>query len=130
MGGALVVVGSGSPAQARQFAEEESIADLVTDPSLEAYRRAGMKRGVLRTLGLTVLKNALRAHGDGHRQRETQGDLWQLGGVLVVSALEHGGRLHLQHAASAAGEPTDLSIVVAAMRAASSTRAPAVTPAP
>jgi hypothetical protein len=94
---------------------------MVTDPTLEAYNRAGMKRGVLRTFNLKSAASAVRALGGGHTQGRTQGDTWQQGGVVVVSALAPmggpakgglGGRELLHSAASAAGDPTDFEAIV------------------
>jgi hypothetical protein len=84
---------------------------MVTDPTLEAYNRAGMKRSVLRTLNPKSAFSAVRAMGGGHVQGRVQGDAWQQGGVIVVSALAAGGRELLHHAASAAGDPTDFSVI-------------------
>ena len=88
---------------------------MVTDPSLEAYHRAGMKRGMLRTIGPKSMLSAVRALGDGHRQKKTAGDPWQQGGVVVVSSLDRGGRELMHHAASAAGDPTDFQKIVRAL---------------
>lgn len=125
-GGDLVIIGSGTPEQAKTFAEEESLGRalgggreifVVTDPTLEAYRRAGMKRGLLATLA--GFGNGLRAFRAGHRQGLTKGDPWQQGGVVVVSSLAPerlgAGKVVLQHAADAAGEPTDFGHVVEAV---------------
>lgn len=110
-GGELVVIGSGSPAQAKRFAEEERFEGvMVTDPTLEAYNRAGMKRSVLRTLNPKSALSAVRALGSGHVQKKAAGDLWQQGGVIVVS----NGREILHHTASAAGDPTDFRGIVRA----------------
>lgn len=107
-----MIVGSGTPEQARAFREQEDVqGTLVTDPTLEAYRLAGMKRGVMRVFNPKSAVSMFRALGRGHLQGITAGDTWQQGGVLVVA----GGRLRLQHAASEAGQPTDFSRVVDAL---------------
>jgi len=114
-GGELVVLGSGRPEQAKRFAEEERFEGvMVTDPTLEAYNRAGMKRSVLRTINPKSALSAVRALGSGHVQKKTAGDTWQQGGVIVVSPIEKGGREVLHHAASAAGDPTDFRAIVRA----------------
>ncbi len=120
-----MVVGSGTPSQAKRFATEENlVSPIVTDPTLEAYRRAGMKRGVLRTLGPKSALHAVRALRGGHRQRKNMGDPWQQGGIVVVSPLSRGGHVTMQHAASEAGDPTDLSGVIAAVRDAAALAGP------
>ena len=110
-GAELVVVGSGTPEQAKRFAKEEQLDVLVTDPTLEAYRIAGMKRGVLRVMNPKSGLNALRALAGGHMQGRTQGDAWQQGGVVVI----RDGHMLLQHAASEAGDPTDFRGVIGAL---------------
>lgn len=87
---------------------------MVTDPTLEAYNRAGMKRSMLRTLNPKSAISAVRALARGHLQGRVQGDEWQQGGVVVVSALDNGGRELLHHAASAAGDPTDFNDILRA----------------
>lgn len=115
-GAELVIVGSGTPDQAKRFADEEQvIGTMVTDPTLEAYRVGGMRRGVLTVMNAKAALHAVRALRDGHRQRRTQGDPWQQGGVVVVDALSRSGRIALHHAASEAGDPTDFSVVVRAV---------------
>lgn len=111
-------MGSGTPEQARRFTEQERVpGTLVTDPSLAAYRIAGMKRGVLKTLNPKSALSAVRALGRGHMQGANAGDPWQQGGVLVVDAIERGGRVLLQHASSEAGDPTDFAAVARALDA-------------
>lgn len=111
-----MIVGSGTPDQARRFADEEQvIGTMVTDPTLEAYRIGGMRRGVLTVMNAKAARHAVRAWREGHRQRRTQGDPWQQGGVVVVEALSRGGRIALHHAASEAGDPTDFSGIVRAL---------------
>lgn len=110
-GGELIVVGSGTAEQAKRFAKDENVEVMVTDPTLEAYRIAGMKRGLRTVINPKSALNAVRALRDGHRQGRTRGDPWQQGGVVVVSALDDGGKLLLQHAASEAGDPTDFGAV-------------------
>ena len=106
------MIGSGTPEQAKRFAEEERFdGTMVTDPTLEAYNRAGMKRGMLRTFSPGSALSAFRAFGSGHRQKAAAGDLWQQGGVIVVA----NGRELLHHAASAAGDPTDFQGIVRAL---------------
>lgn len=106
-------MGSGNAEQARRFKEQEQVqGTLVTDPSLNAYRIAGMKRGVLATFNPKSALSAVRALGRGHVQGLNAGDTWQQGGVLVIDG---SGRLILQHAASEAGDPTDFKAVVRAL---------------
>jgi len=117
-GAELVIVGSGSPEQAKRFVEEERvIGTMVTDPTLEAYRRGDLKRGLGTVANLQSAKHMLRALRAGHVQGRTQGDPWQQGGILVIDALERTGRVTLHHAASEAGDPTDFTEAVRAVQA-------------
>jgi hypothetical protein len=104
-GGELYVVGSGSPEQAGVFAKEQELSfDLYVDPSLEAYRAAGLRRDAGATLHPRIFKNALRTFGSGFRQGRTQGDPWQQGGAFVIAP---GGRLLFSQVSQVAGDHAD-----------------------
>ena len=104
-GAALAVVGNGTPAQAKDFAAEYELPfPLYVDPKLEAYRAAGLRRGVLDTLNAGTFTHALRALRTGARQGLTKGDPWQLGGAFVVAP---GGRIAFRHVSRDAGDHAD-----------------------
>lgn len=104
-GAELVVVGNGTPAQAKQFAAEYELPfPVYVDPKLEAYRAAGLRRGVLDTLSAGTLAHAFRALRTGARQGATQGDPWQLGGAFVVAP---GGRVAFRQVSRDAGDHAD-----------------------
>ncbi len=85
-GARLVVIGNGSPAQARDLRQDLDFpATLWVDPQMEAYRAAGLRRGAARALSWRTLGHTLRAWRAGHRQQGVQGDPWQLGGAFVVT---------------------------------------------
>jgi hypothetical protein len=101
-GAELVVIGNGSAAQAREFRDEQQLTfPLLTDPSLESYRRAGFRRGVASTLGPRAVLHGLAALGQGFVQGRTKGDPLQQGGALVVAA---GGRLLYHQVSREAGD--------------------------
>lgn len=105
LGAALAVVGNGTPAQAKDFAAEYELPfPLYVDPKLEAYRAAGLRRGVLDTLNAGTFTHALRALRTGARQGLTKGDPWQLGGAFVVAP---GGRIAFRHVSRDAGDHAD-----------------------
>ena len=105
LGAALAVVGNGTPAQAKEFAAEYELPfPLYVDPKLEAYRAAGLRRGVLDTLNAGTFTHALRALRTGARQGLTKGDPWQLGGAFVVAP---GGRIAFRHVSRDAGDHAD-----------------------
>jgi len=79
------VVGSGTPAQARDFQrhiEAEEIP-VVVDQALASYRAAGMKRSVFRTMHPKSWWKGMKSM-IAHPQRRTAGDPWQLGGAMIV----------------------------------------------
>lgn len=85
-GAELAVVGNGSPEQAARFQQEQEIDfPLLTDPDLEAYEAAGLRKDLASTFRLGVVKNAFRALKSGQRQGAVQGDPWQQGGAFVIT---------------------------------------------
>ncbi len=88
-GARLVFIGNGSPDFVRKFKEDLKIHDapVFTDPSLASFRAAGFKRGFLVAMGVTSIANGLDLMyrtGVGTSVSKEAGDLWQLGGVVVV----------------------------------------------
>jgi NAD(P)-dependent dehydrogenase (short-subunit alcohol dehydrogenase family)/peroxiredoxin len=84
-GAELVIVGNGSAFFAGAFREDLALdCPLLVDPELRAYRAAGLRRGRVEILSPRLPLNALRALGAGYRQKDVQGDAWQLGGVFVI----------------------------------------------
>jgi len=101
----LTVIGSGSVAQAKAFAEERSLPfALLTDPSLRTYQAAGMKRGMLTAVTPGVFMRALRTAARGHRQGATQGTVDQQGGAFLVLP---GGECRWMQVSEGAGEHFD-----------------------
>jgi hypothetical protein len=111
-----VVIGSGTPEQARHFREETGLrASVLCDPARRSYALARMKRGLLRSVGP---RSALYAVGSllrGHLPGRTQGDATQQGGALVVT---REGRVVYAHQNEVAGEPLRAEDLLAAARAA------------
>jgi peroxiredoxin len=110
-GARVVFIGNGSPAMAQAFKEDFDVTSaLYTDPSLEVYKAAGMKRG-MGSLWKTM-KRAAGALSEGHVQGRTQGDAFQQGGILVV---DRTGDISYAHVSEHAGDHPELSEVVAAV---------------
>ena len=85
LGAELVVIGNGRPDHAEAFKEEQKISfPLFVYPTMEAYRAAGLKRGITNAVNLRTARHAVRAFRKGFRQTGTQGDPWQLGGSFVI----------------------------------------------
>jgi peroxiredoxin len=113
-GAKIVFVGNGSPDYIQKFKVDLGINDavIVTDPTLRSFWIAGFKRGFLASLGPTSIKNGIGLFAKGHSQKmpsKASGDLWQLGGVIVVRA---DGRVTYQYISQATGDfPPEKDIV-------------------
>ena len=115
LGAPLVVVGSGTPAHARDFqAHFGQGLRLYVDPGLKAFQAFGLKRGVGATLGPNALMSGLRAFASGHRQGAVQGDPWQQGGVFVVMP---SGETPYAYRSEAAGDHPPTDAILDAVRA-------------
>ena len=113
-GAELVVVGSGRPEHAREFRDAQRLRfPLLVDPELASFRAAGLRRGVLSTIGPRALGHALRALRSGARQGATRGDPWQLGGALVIRPP---GEIAWRHVSREAGDHPPLDELLRALR--------------
>jgi hypothetical protein len=116
-GGALFIVGSGTPEQGRAYRERHHLerATVLTDPSLRSYQLAGFKRGLGTLVAPRALWNYARSALAGSRQRRTQGDALQQGGVLVVRP---GGEVAWRFVSRASGDHASPAQIVQAIRGA------------
>ena len=116
-GAGLAAIGSGKPAQAREFAESFSFTgDMYVDPSLKTYRAFKLVRGVVRTLGPSSIVRGISAMKEGFRQGKSAGDLWQQGGMFVLGpGSKPGDPMLFAHRNQAAGDHADLNQVLAAI---------------
>ena len=113
-GAEVFVIGNGSPQFIDGFRETTGWqGPLYTDPSLEVYTAAGLKRGVLKTFNARAAIKAIGALRGGSRQGRTQGDEWQQGGVLVVVP---GGDVIWTQVSEYAGDNAAVDDIVAAVR--------------
>jgi hypothetical protein len=88
-GARIIFIGNGKANFINGFKEQLGLGEvpIFTDPTLQSFRAAGFKRGFLAALGPKAIVNVYKMYGEGHRQGPTNkesGDLWQLGGVLVI----------------------------------------------
>ena len=89
-GAKIFFIGNGAPFLIKAFKEDLGIQDatVYTDPTLESFKACGFKKGFLAAIGPKAIVNAVQALAEGHVQggmyQKDQGDLWQLGGILVV----------------------------------------------
>jgi hypothetical protein len=91
-GAKLAIVGNGWPAMAKAFGERAGLppsVTLLTDPTLQSYVAAGLKRSVLLTLGPRGWLPFIRTLRRGFRQGATKGDPWQQGGAVVIAPGGH-----------------------------------------
>lgn len=112
-GAELYIIGNGAPNFIAGFRETTGWdGPLYTDPSLEVYKAAELKRGVGRTLNPRSLLPALRAFARGNMLGRTQGDEWQQGGVLVIAP---SGDVKWRHASERAGDNASATQILAAL---------------
>jgi hypothetical protein len=101
-GADLMVIGQGQPSLAAEFVAQYSLAfPVLADPRMDAYRAAGLRRGIRTGVNLRSLRHATRAVRGGHRQGSTQGDPWQQGGVFVLGP---GEVTHFEYISREAGD--------------------------
>ncbi len=89
-GAKLVFIGNGSPDFIEKFKEDMSMegAMILTDPTLESFRAAGLKRGILALVQPKSFVNAAKLAMQGHRQTKSSpesGHHLQLGGVVAIN---------------------------------------------
>jgi hypothetical protein len=115
-GARLVIVGNGWPAMAKDFAARAGLpasATLLTDPSLQSYVAAGLKRSALLTLGPKGILPWLRARKKGFKQGRIKGDPWQQGGALVIA---RGGEVRFRQVSSGPSDQADPAALLSALR--------------
>lgn len=114
----LHVIGNGSPSFIEGFREQtEFTGSIYTDPSLDVYKAAELKRGVFATFHPRGFGKAIRAFAGGGRQSLTvQGDQWQQGGVLVIAP---SGEIVWHYVSGRGGDDPSVRQIVSEMRASS-----------
>lgn len=112
----LVVVGPARPEHIAAFRAATGYAGpLFVDPSLRAFRTAGLVRGWASTYHPLAVLKGLRAVAQGFRQGARQGDAAQQGGTFVLGP---GDRVRYEWRDRFAGDNPDLDEVVKAIPAA------------
>jgi len=98
----LVVVGNGAPMFIEGFRETTGFTGpIYTDPSLEVYKAAQLKRGMGTMLKLGAAAATFGSLRRGFRQGKMQGDATQQGGVLVIAP---DGRILYHHISAYPGD--------------------------
>ena len=111
----MAVIGNGWPAMAKGFAARARLPEsvtLLTDPSRQSYLAAGLKRGVLMTLGPRGWLAAVRTWKKGFRQGRTAGDPWQQGGALVIAK---GGEVLYRHLSTGPSDQADPRTLISSL---------------
>ena len=114
----VAVIGSGTPAMAKAFAEHMGLpgdVPVLSDRLREGYQLAGFKRSVWRTFTPGALLNSLRELRKGFRQGRTQGDPFQQGGTLIV---DPSGEILFRYQSKEPGDHAAPERLVAALRGA------------
>jgi peroxiredoxin len=105
----VVLIGNGTTEQLAAFVDRHALGsealEIVTDPSLRAYRALGLVRSAWATMGPRALYELARAMGAGYQHRHVEGDRTQQGGAVLVDACGivrflHRNRTICDHAAA------------------------------
>ena len=114
-GAELHVISNGKPLYIEGFRETTGYRGPVyTDPTLAVYKAAQLRRGLESTLNPAMLLHGLRAMRKGFGLHRPQGDVQQMGGVLVVTPA---GDVRLHYVSSTAGDHPAVPDVLAALAA-------------
>jgi AhpC/TSA antioxidant enzyme len=112
-GGDVVVVGCGRPEHIESVRGATGYeGPLLTDPSLESFRAAGLAYGLGRTFHPRSMLKGLRAFASGFRQGARRGNPVQQGGTFVLGP---GARVRFEWRDRFAGDHPDMRDVLAAL---------------
>jgi peroxiredoxin len=113
LGVRVALVGSGAPEHIGPFAERVGLEgrpiDLLTDPTLAAFRAAGLVRSAWSTYQPASLVRVARAMTRGHAHLPPQGDALQQGGTVLV---DQEGRVAFYHRNESVGGDAPLVTLV------------------
>lgn len=108
-----MVVGPSRPEHIAAFRDATGYAGLLfADPTLRAFRAAGLAHGWASTYHPLAMLKGVRAVAQGFRQAGRQGDVVQQGGTFVLGP---GDRVHFEWRDRYAGHHPDLDEVVEAI---------------
>ncbi|WP_143529004.1 AhpC/TSA family protein [Rubrobacter xylanophilus] len=112
-GARVALVTPATPEETREFCSGLRFSCL-SDPSREAYRAFGIRRGGLGSVVLHPenLRRGMRALAEGHRQGRTAGDVWQLPGAFVI---DREGRFRYAHYARRSSDNPPVRELLAAL---------------
>jgi prostamide/prostaglandin F2alpha synthase len=114
LGADICVVGSAQPEAAARFRELfELDFQVYVDPERRVFGLLGFDRNLGGSANPAVILAALRAWLRGARQGITEGDPWQLGGVLIV---QPSGEISYRHASRFAGDHPKIEAILQQLR--------------
>lgn len=106
LGTAVVVISNGTAGQLAAWSEAQRLGEhaieLFTDPTLAAYRAAGLVRSLAGAMGPRAVANLVRLFAQGHVNGKNRGDRAQQGGTLYVR--RGGGEVALFHRSARVGD--------------------------
>jgi len=106
----LISIGMGTPAMARSFAKEVNFpGKVLIDNTREVYKFLGCRHGIKYSLNAKTFSKVKQAHSEGFRQGPAAGDIYQLGGMFIISQIN--GFL-FEHLEEFSGDHVDLDIIV------------------
>ena len=115
LGVQVICVGSGSARGARGFIRQHAAGlDVYVDPSLNVYSHFNLHRSWRRLADPSMVSRGATAYAEGHRQGETDGDIAQLGGVVLLSKA---GEVAWIHRDERAGDHANLEDALEAAKA-------------
>jgi len=101
-GADVFVVGNGEPDAAARFRDTFELSfPVLVDPHRRVFQLLDFRRNLGGSANPAVLLAALRAWFRGARQGKTEGDPWQLGGILIV---QPSGEVSSRYASRFAGD--------------------------
>jgi peroxiredoxin len=114
LGAEVIVVGNGQPDAAARFRDLFEIDfRIFVDPHRRVFELLGFRRNLGGSANPAVLFAAWRAWMRGARQGRTEGDPWQLGGILIV---QPSGEVSYRYASRFAGDHPDIDEVLRELR--------------
>lgn len=109
-GADVFVVGNGEPEAAARFRDSFDLDfPVLVDPQRRVFQLLKFRRNLGGSANPAVLLAALRAWFRGARQGRTEGDPWQLGGILIV---QPSGEVSYCYASRFAGDHPKIGEVV------------------
>jgi len=110
----VVLIGSGSPAQAESFRHDYEVPfPIVSDPDCVLFKKYGLRDMETRDyFSPIMLVKVVKVLAEGYGHKSGQGSNSQLGGVFIIDT---GGKVRFAHiAANAADHPSPQEIIQAA----------------